>query len=135
MSRKWFVDPVTTQVDLGDGTWLELKNRLTLGEERDAMKALYRTESGVPTPDLGMIGVADVMAYLVDWSLTRDGKRVDISSDGKKLAALRSMSQDAFEVIHTAVAAHIKAMTAERDAEKNEQATSSGSAATSTSAA
>lgn len=128
--KKWFVDPDSAQVSLGDGEWIELKKRLTVGEERDAMKALYRMVDGVLSPDMAMIGIADVMAYLVDWSLTRNGKRVDIGTDGKKLAALRSLSQDAFKAIHEAVTKHIEVMTAERDAEKNDQDGESESSAT-----
>jgi hypothetical protein len=116
MARKWFVNPDTAMIPLGEGDWIEVKKKLTLGEERDAMRLLYKPVNGMQMPDLGMVGISDVMAYLVDWSIMRDDKKVDISTDGKRLDALRSLAPEAFDVIHAAVNTNIVQMTAVRDA-------------------
>src|SRR5262252_8082329 len=116
MARSWFVTPETVQVPLPEGQWIELKKRLTAGEARKAMASLVsevRTD-GRMTPNLEMVGKAELLAYLVDWSLTdAQGKRVPIDTAGKKLAAIDNLDEDRYTVIADAVGEHVKAMTAE----------------------
>jgi hypothetical protein len=134
---QWFVQPEAVQVDIAGGQWLLLKKRLTVGEERKSMASLV-TEiraDGRMTPNFENVGKSDVLAYLVDWSLTQGGKRVDIDTDAKKASAIDNLSPEAFAVISEAVSAHVKAMDAERDAEKNARAGENASSATSASAA
>lgn len=132
VSKSWFVKPETVRVDL-DGEWIEVKRRLTVGEERKAMAALVSEvrADGRYTPNLEMVGKAEVMAYLVDWSLRgEDGKAVRIDTVGKLSAALDLLDSERFTAISQAITAHIEAMTAEREQEKNVPAGSSEPAAT-----
>lgn len=129
MARSWFVTPETVQVPLPDGQWIELKKRLTAGEARKAMASLVsevRTD-GRMTPNLEMVGKAEVIAYLVDWSLVdAHGRRVSIDTPAKKLAAIDNLDEDHYTVIADHVSKHIAEMTAEREAEKNVPATPNG---------
>lgn len=67
---------------------------------------------------------AVVMAYLVDWTLRDDeGTRVVIAGvSAETLAnAIDALDEDRFDEIYTVMAAHVAAMKAERDSEKNGQ--------------
>lgn len=135
--RSWFVQPETVRVSLPDGEWLLLKKRLTEGERRRAV-AMTVSEvraDGRITPNFEMVGKADVLSYLVDWSLCDEKGRVDIETDSSKLAAIDSLSPDAFAVIEKAVTDHIAAMDAERVAEKKGQSGEIESSAISSSVA
>lgn len=135
----WFVKPETVRVDLPGGQWLELKKQLTVGEERKQMAALVKEvrADGRMTPDFEMVGKAEVLAYLVDWSLTgEDGKAVRIDTDARKAAAVDLLHPDKFRVIADAVSAHVKAQGDASEQEKNDQSSGgTASAATSLSAA
>lgn len=117
---KWFVAPETVRIQLGDGEWIDVKKTLSKGE-RDKVNAMLIKEvrsDGRMTPDFEMMSKAEALAYLVDWSL-RDGDRaIRIESDAEKLSALNSMSEDGFEIISEAIAAHVKHMEAERPTKK-----------------
>jgi hypothetical protein len=126
----WFVQPETTRIDLEGGQWIVVKKQLNVGEERKAMAALVKEvrADGRMTPDLEMVGKAEVLAYLVDWSLPgKDGKTVKIDTDAKKAAALDQLHPDKFKVIATAIDAHITALKEASEQEKN--AESSGETA------
>lgn len=133
----WFVKPETVRIDLPEGQWLEVKKQLTVGEERKAMAALVKEvrTDGRMTPDLEMVGKAQVLAYLVDWSLKDEaGKVVRIDSDAKKVSAIDQLHPEKFRVIADAVESHIAASATEQ--EKNAPSGGeSGSAAISQSAA
>lgn len=138
MAKKWFVDPEAVRVELPEGEWLLLKKRLTEGERRKsiAMTVSEVRKDGRITPNFEMVGKANVLSYLVDWSLCdNSGKPVRIDDDAKKEAALNNLAPDAFEVIERAIEAHVAAMDAARDAEKNDRAGETNSSAISPSAA
>lgn len=123
MGRNRFVVPEIVRIDIGEGDWIDVKKRLTIGEQRRAHAAVVKevrvgdsmTERRV-TPDMEMVGgKAEVLAYLVGWSLTdAQGKGVSIDSETKKLAAIDGLDPDDYEVINAAVVAHANAMEAER---------------------
>ncbi len=133
MAKKWFVQPETVRLDLGDGDWLLVKKRLTVGEQRKSLASAFsefRTDGRV-TANLEMLGKREALAYLVDWSLCDDaGKPVRIDTDAKRVAAIDNLSPEAFDIISAAVAAHVEAMDAEREAEKNAPRQGSESSAT-----
>lgn len=128
----WFVKPETVFLKVGDQK-IEVKKRLTSGEQR---KAYARTVSevradGRVTPNFEMLGKSEVLAYLVDWTLTDDsGAKVRIDTEARKEAAIDSLATEHFTAIAQAITAHAEAMGAERDAEKNDRGTSSESKAT-----
>ena len=119
---QWFVRPATARVALPDGEWIEVKQRLTIGEERRQQASVIkevRTDGRV-TPDLEMLGKAETLAYLVEWSLRdEDGRVVRIDTDARKSAAIDSLSPEAFRLISEAITAHVERMAAERDVQKN----------------
>ena len=122
MGKSWFVKPETVVLNLPQGQWIEVKKRLTVGESRKVMASLVSEirSDGRVTPNFEMAGKAEVLAYLVDWSLKDDeGKPVRIDTDGKKAGAIDNLAPEHFEVISAAVQEHVKAMDAERDEEKN----------------
>lgn len=119
----WFVRPETTRIDLDGGEWIEVKKQLTVGEERKQMAALVKEirQDGRMTPDLEMVGKAEVVAYLLDWSLKgEDGKPVRIDTEAKKGAALDQLHPSKFKVIAEAIEKHVAAINEAAAQEKNE---------------
>lgn len=112
MGRCRFVQPETVTLQISDGDWIEVKKRLTTGESRRSKAVLVKEvrQDGRMTPDFEMVGIAEVLAYLVDWSLKdKDGKPSRIDTDAKKRAAIDQLDDDTFEEISDAIAAHVKA--------------------------
>lgn len=109
-----FARPDTTTLTLAHGDTLVVKRRLNAGEARE-----LRGMQGFAT--LAEPGL--VMAYLVDWSVTDDGKPVPVTGLSRPDLAnvLDSLDEDAFDEIYAAVAAHRAAVVAERAAEKKSQ--------------
>lgn len=129
------VKPTTTTLDLGDGEWIEVREELSIGEERKAytgaVKGSVKLENGETRTeyDAQKLSFALVVAHLVDWSVRDDaGKRVDISTMDKKRAAIEALDADSFDVIEKAVDEHTKAV---KDAKKTTSEGASNSSATS----
>lgn len=122
MGRCRVVVPEVVRLPLSDGDWVDVKKRLTYGE-RNRMKAALVSEirgDGRVTPDLQMIDLALVLAYLVDWSLVDfKGKQIPIDTDTKKRAAVEALDEDTVKEIIAAIEAHGQEMDAARSAEKN----------------
>lgn len=124
MKRSRFVRPETRRLPLTDDDWILVRKRLTAGEERAMYGRMYRT--GV-TPGSGrqvdvlQTGLAMVVAYLLDWSLTDDaGEPVGIAGVPAEdlVAVLDNLDTETFREIKQAIEAHEAAMTAERAEEK-----------------
>ncbi len=124
MGRSRFVSPATNTkvLQLPGGDWIEVKKQLTVGEERSAFQqAIGEVNSeGWRRPNVEMIGLAEVHAYLVDWG--GDGFR---DAEGRSvqptLAALQNMRPNDYREIETAIKDHVAAMEAEEQARKNGQ--------------
>lgn len=120
MGRLRFVTPDSRRIDIGDGDWIEVKKRLTNGELRKAQASAIKTVQGFGaearyTPDSDVLGKAEVLAYLLDWSLEGlDGKRVRIDTEDKKRSAIDNLDPADFDIISTAVSKHVEEMEAER---------------------
>lgn len=122
-----FVQPESVRLPLSDGEWVEVKKQLSVGEERKAFQAIVgEVKDGWRRPNVEMIGVAEMAAYLVDWSF-RDAqdKPVPVSVD-----AITQLDTETFTEIERALQLHDEAMRAEREARKNAQSTSIASGAT-----
>lgn len=119
MGKLRFVQPDVTRLDLSEGDWIEVKKRLTVGEEREAFQAVVgevNTE-GWRRPNLKMMGIAELAAYIVDWSFDdAAGKRTKPSA-----AAIGGLSPEDFKEVEDAVTAHIAAIASEDEARKNGQ--------------
>lgn len=124
-----FTTPGTTRIDFPDGDWIEVRNELSVGDERRYRSRGLGRMSGMGSAKNGEerdvsieinwedLGLARVEAYLVDWS---DKRKVSP-------ATIRALDPKDFDKIDTAIQAHI-AKVAEEKA-KNETTASETSTA------
>ncbi len=132
----WFVQPDMVTLTLENGNYLQVKKRLTSKEARKVFSGIVKTM--IPGEKIELdpeqVGVTKVLAYVVGWGgpdcVGEDGRAVPFSA-----AALDNVSPDAYAQIVKAIDAHEAAQDAEIEAEKNGQAGSTNSGATSASAA
>jgi hypothetical protein len=133
----WFVQPETTRLELSDGQYIIVKQRLTQGERRQARARYY-----VPGADgefhvnRVLFPMAMVAAFLLDWSLTdAAGMPVVIRglSGDQLMAVLDGLDPERFDEVQTAIDAHIAAMADARAQEKKLQAGAMTDATTSSS--
>ncbi len=103
----WFVTPSTVQLDLGDGFWVEVKEQLTVKESADVQASLIKTveAGGRVEPNFAEIWKARIVAYIVNWNLQHNAKRIPFSR-----AAVDNMSKPAWEHLERVVQAHIEEM-------------------------
>lgn len=133
--------PETTKLDLDKGDYLIVKKRLTAGEQRrifDRMVKHMAIGEKVEVDPM-QVGHSQVVEYLVDWGTFLDAAGKPLVIRGKSPddvgRILNDLDQQDYSEIVAAVQAHVAAMEAERDAEKNEKDGESVSSATSPSAA
>jgi hypothetical protein len=133
MARCRFVQPEAVRVPLSEGDWVEFKKRLSVGEEREAFQAVVGevNPEGWRRPNMKMMGIAEVVAYVVDWSFKdAQDKPIPASAD-----AIKQLSPDDFKEIEQALERHIASVEAEDAARKNDQGGKSKSEVISPSAA
>ena len=127
-ANDWTVKPEETTIDLvykrPDGTergfWIRVRNELNVGEARRVTTAGWRGMSSTQAKnddpkdaerqteisiDWRAQTFARTQAYLLDWSLTKDG--VPMTRDG-----IESLKPEVYEVIENAITAHKEAMDA-----------------------
>lgn len=120
---QWFSKPDTERIPLPGGEWIEVRKQLSKGE-RDKVNAMLIKEirqDGRMTPDFEMMSKAEVLGYLVNWSLTDDGQPIEIDPEvdsPKKIAAINNMTDEGFEAISEAVKSHVEAMERQRPTKK-----------------
>lgn len=129
-----FVAPETQVLKISRGDTLTVKRRLNAGEQRAAFArmALAGTDGALRINPLE-VGLATILAYLVDWSLTdASGKVVPISGQAPDVvaAALNALDPGSYAEIREAIEAHDAAVQEAREQEKNDQGTPSASVAT-----
>jgi hypothetical protein len=129
------VRPTSRRLVISGNDWLQVKDRLTHGEQQDAFARRYVANAfGGHAVNLRAQGMEKVTAYLLDWSLTDLQEHV-IEIRGKSIAdvesALNSIDPESFAEIFNAINTHEAAMAAAREQEKKLPATESGSPATS----
>jgi hypothetical protein len=120
---QWYRVPEEMRLELPGDQWLLVKKYLTAGEERDIMAHMMKrmVAGQAAEMDPRMVQVAQVVAYLIDWSLPdAAGRPVVIREQpyDQVLDALNNMDSGAFKIINDAIDAHAKAMAAEREYEK-----------------
>lgn len=122
----WFVRPETVTLPLSEGQWILVKKRLNAGEQRATFARMYLAGvDGTLKVNPLQTGLAQITAYLLDWSLTDDeGKPVVIrdTSVESLTAILNNLAPARFKEINTAIDQHVEAMETDRTAEKNAQA-------------
>lgn len=120
MSR--FVKPVPVTLTLSNGDTLTVRKRLNQGERQAAFKRMYDTGvNGNPRVETLQVPMAMVTAYLLDWSITDDGKPVVIAdkSIDELESILNALDPDDFSEIKNAIDVHVTAMEQAREKEKN----------------
>ena len=114
VNSSWFTKPLTTRLSLPDlagmdqDQWIDVKHELSAGEQRAAMARTVHSirADGRIEPNLEQVGVAEVLAYLVDWSLRDEqGKSVPLNE-----SALKALRVDAARAIEDTVRAHVAAV-------------------------
>lgn len=118
MGRNRFVAPKSVRLPLSDGDWIEIKERLSIGDARQATASFIGsyTKDGARTPNLETLGMGEVLAYLLDWSF-RDAhdKPVKVSLD-----AVKGLDLDTYAEIEAAIGRHAAALDA-ADAEREKK--------------
>ena len=110
MGRNRFVVPKVTRLPLSDGDWIEVKDELTVGEARAVTQSFVGVinPDGSRTPNRETLGMGQVFAHLVDWSLKdANDKPVPLTMD-----ALKALSLDDFREIDDALDRHLEAVDA-----------------------
>lgn len=120
--RNRFVRPETRVLKISHGDTLTVRRRLNRGEEAAMFARMYvAVEGGGSRVNRLQIGLATVVAYLLDWSLV-DGEERKVEIDGKSAdeleAILNALDPADFAEIRDAIDAHVAEMDAERSAGK-----------------
>jgi len=131
MSR--FEKPEIQILKISNGDTLTVKRRLNAGETRRALADMsIQSESGDLRVDRLKFGIASILAYLLDWSLTDDdGKLVVIRDQPRESveAVLDSLDAESYEEIREAIHAHDVAARRESEQKKKDRGIGSGSSA------
>lgn len=120
MSR--FVRPDVAVLKISGGDTLTVKKRLNSGELRDMYARQYLQVDGRLRIDPFKQGITTVTAYLLDWSITDDDGNLVLIRDksvDEVAAILDGLDPDDFHEILEAIEAHVDAMAAARELEKN----------------
>jgi hypothetical protein len=134
MGRCRVVAPEMARLEISDGDWIDVKKRLNYGEKQKMLAAFVKEMrgDGRVTPDMEMVNVAQILAYLVDWSLVdTNGKQIAIDTDAKKHAGVKAQDPATIEEISKAIEQHIEAMEVALADTKKSPAIESASLATS----
>lgn len=128
MGRNRFVVPKTVQLPLSGGDWIEVKERLTVGEARAVTQSFVGTINGDGSRTLNenTLGLGLVQAYLLKWSFVDEhDNRVPVT-----LEAIKALDMESFREIDSAIDAHIEAVEAADEAKKSMAAGETVSSAT-----
>lgn len=114
MSRNRFVLPETVRLELSEGDWIEVKKRLTYGEQQrlagGALKPKLTDGEIDISLDLETHSILRLSTWIVDWSFCdTKGKQVEVDRD-----AIASMDPDTAEEIEDALTAHIETLEEEK---------------------
>lgn len=116
MSRNRFVLPNTVRAELSDGDWVEIKERLTYGEQQRLAGGALTKMSGAAGEasidlDFERYNLLRMETWLVDWSFVgANGKPVKISR-----AAIAALDTDTAAEIDAALTAHIEELEAAKN--------------------
>jgi hypothetical protein len=111
-----FIVPSVVQLTLSDGDWIEVKERLTFGEQQ-RLTAATLAQSGSLTKgeelsvslDMASYKTARMVAYLTDWSFRdEDDRSVPVSR-----SAIETLDPATADEIDKALDAHIEATAAD----------------------
>ena len=114
MSRNRFVLPETVRLELSEGDWIEVKKRLTYGEQQRLAGGALRpklTDGEIDISlDLETHSILRLSTWIVDWSFCDvKGKQVEVDRD-----AIASLEPDTVDEIEDALTAHIESLEEEK---------------------
>jgi len=131
-----FVRPDSVVLALAGGATIIVKRRLNTGEQHALAAAMMRTPTTPdekPRVDPLKVGLETTLAYLLDWTLTDDGRPVPIREQAPEAvrAALKALEYDVYQEIRGAIDAHVLRQDLARAEEKKSQDIGSPSSASS----
>jgi hypothetical protein len=107
------VDRLTFDTPADGPQWMDVRHRLNAGDYEELFESYHDDKNRLRVARVRRL---KALAYLVAWSLTRDGEPVPISSD-----ALRALEAPVFKQIAELIEAHEEKTEAEATARKNDQ--------------
>jgi hypothetical protein len=117
MARSRFVLPNTIRLDLSEGDWIEVKERLTYGEQQRLAGGAMARATGMGSESVGVdldferYNLLRVTTWLVDWSFVDPkDKQVPVSRE-----AVAALDPDTMVEIDAALTAHIEALEASKN--------------------
>lgn len=106
---KWFVEPDTVRLDLGDEQWIKVKTELTYREQKQLDAASIKQIGGLGDPDARLevdyerVPLARMLTWIVDWSVT-EGENKPVPVD---MAHIEILTSGAVAKINAALDKHI----------------------------
>jgi hypothetical protein len=122
-----FVQGETRRLELAEGDWILVKQRLNAGERNKHYERQYTiTHEGTLAPNVAMrAGLSMILAYLVEWNLTDATSRIVPlrGLPGEDVipimtAALENLDPESYDEVLQAIKRHELEMIAEREAQK-----------------
>jgi len=110
VGRNRFVTPETARLELSDGDWIEVKERLTYGEQQRLAGGALRpklTDGEIDISlDLETHSILRLSTWIVDWSFCdAKDKQVEVSRD-----AIASLDPATVDEIEKVLTTHIVAL-------------------------
>ena len=119
MARNRFVVPNVIRKEISDGDWIEIKERLTYGEQKRLETGAMGKMTADATADAGIVldferyNLVRLYTWLVAWSFVdADGKRVKITVD-----SLAALDQESAQEIDDVLTAHIEELEERKNVE------------------
>lgn len=112
-----FVTPEPHRLTLHDGQFVDIRKRLNHGETDDMFARIWPS-GGL---DRRWVRTAKMLAYVIGWSLTKDGAPVPMSPDlaeQDRIDTIRALDPDRAVEIHEAIEVHEQAAAEARAAQK-----------------
>lgn len=112
--QDWGIKSTTTRLELSDGNWIDVKDELSVRDERDRVG--YASD-GVSSDgqtyriNATKFEIAQAAVYIVNWSATRNGQPwawLANASFKDRVAVIESLPKHALEAISRAIGAHAR---------------------------
>ena len=124
MPRCRIVQPDTVHLALTEDDWIDVKAQLNYGDAVQSRALLVKEIrlDGRVTPDFQLVEIAQLLAYLVDWSFVdAKGKKIPIETVEQKRSALFALDEATVKELMAVVGTHAEQVEADRVARKNGQ--------------
>jgi hypothetical protein len=111
------------RLDLPDGQWIDVKDKLQVRDKRDVHTySVDGVSSDGKTYRFNVVKhqIATAAVRITGWSLPVEYPNGKRSATADRIAVIEGLDEDTFDAMTTVLDAHAKAADAEADAEKNE---------------